>query len=195
VDSRTNALWKYNLTTAEWTWVSGTQNTQGAVGVYGAKGVASTSNTPGARTSMCTWIDSSDNIWVFGGFSMGTSHSAMPINDLWKFNPTTSEWTWIGGSNTTLSTGTFGVKGTPSALNIPSARYMSSCWKDTSGNFWVFGGSGYDSTGGSFRSLSDVWKFNPTSGEWTWVAGSSTGNQLGVYGSRPVFGRNFLEII
>lgn len=37
-------------------------------GVYGTKGIASTSNILGARFLTSSWIDSQNNIWVFGGF-------------------------------------------------------------------------------------------------------------------------------
>ena len=34
--------------------------------------------------------------------------------------------------------------------------------------------------------LNDLWKFNLTTGWWTWVGGSSSINQLGSYGSLGV---------
>ena len=44
---------------------------------------------------------------------------------------------------------------------------------DSSGNFWLFGGNGYDSTGNT-ANLNDLWMFNPTNKTWTWVSGSNT---------------------
>ena len=69
-----NDLWKYS--NGSWTWISG-NNTIDAPGVYGTKGIPSTSNHPGAREAMGFLIDSSDSIWMFGGlgydsFSIGS---------------------------------------------------------------------------------------------------------------------------
>jgi Kelch motif len=32
--------------------------------------------------------------------------------------------------------------------------------------------------------LNDLWVFNPNTGEWTWVSGSSVADAAGVYGTR-----------
>jgi N-acetylneuraminic acid mutarotase len=56
-------------------------------------------------------------------------------------------------------------------------------WTDSSGNFWLFGGFGYDSNG-SQGTLNDLWKYS--SGEWSWESGSKLVNQLGIYGIQGV---------
>jgi hypothetical protein len=48
------------------------------------------------------------------------------------------------------------------------------------GNFWLFGGFGYDSTGLAADVLNDLWKYS--GGEWTWMSGSNMINQPGSYG-------------
>ena len=40
--------------------------------------------------------------------------------------------------------------------------------KDVSGNVWIFGGFGLDSTGEALNYLSDLWKYS--GGEWAWMA-------------------------
>ena len=80
-------------TANEWTWVSGS-NVGNAKGVYGTLGVAAASNVPGNRMNAVSWIDSSGNLWLFGGVG-----SSSPTNDLWEFNPSTKQWTWMSGSN------------------------------------------------------------------------------------------------
>ena len=35
-------------------------------------------------------------------------------------------------------------------------------------------------------SLNDVWKFSPSNNMWTWVSGSNTGYQRGIYGTLGV---------
>jgi len=53
-------------------------------------------------------------------------------------------------------------------------------WTDTSGNFWLFGGIGGDSTGCCAGTLNDLWEFG--AGQWTWVSGSNLASQSGAWG-------------
>src|SRR5438132_118285 len=62
-----------------------------------------------------------------------------------------------------------------------STAAIGVAWMDKNGNLWVFGGGGLDSTGTS-GSLNDLWKFDGTN--WTWLSGSNTVNQSGVYGTK-----------
>ena len=171
-------LWEFSPTTNEWTWVSGS-NTSGAA-IYGTQGVVAASNTPGYRSQAASWIDKSGNFWLFGGNGVGGY-----INDLWELNPTAKTWTWISGSNTANHTGVYGTLGTPAATNVPGARGGVVSWTDGSGNFWLFGGYGNDSTS-TQGSLNDLWEFNPTAKTWTWMSGSNTANAVGVYGAQGV---------
>jgi hypothetical protein len=66
---------------------------------------------------------------------------------------------------------------------VPGARQAANAWADPSGNFWVFGGAGYDSTGAS-GTLNDLWRYRPSSGLWTWVSGGSGINATGAYGTQ-----------
>jgi hypothetical protein len=52
-------------------------------GVYGTKGVAASANVPGARCKAVSWIDSSNNLWLFGGWGYAaTGYNGMPISFL-----------------------------------------------------------------------------------------------------------------
>ena len=51
---------------SEWTWMSGA-NVTNQTGVYGIKGVPDAANVPGARRGAVSWIDSSGDLWLFGG--------------------------------------------------------------------------------------------------------------------------------
>jgi N-acetylneuraminic acid mutarotase len=169
---------------AAFTWVGGSSTT-GASGVYGVRGVAASSNIPGARDGGVTWTDANDNLWLFGGFA-GYVHNTTAgdfLNDLWEYSPASGEWTWVSGSNTLGAQGNYGAKGVPAATNVPGARSNEISWRDASGNLWLFGGGGTDSTGG-FIFLNDLWEYSPASGEWTWIGGSSTGNAAGIYGAK-----------
>ncbi len=171
-----NDLWKFDGT--NWAWVGGATTTNQS-GTYGTKGAAAPSNVPGARTEAVSWIDSNNNLWLFGGLGRDAAGVLGPLNDLWKFDG--SNWTWVSGSNTASQLGTYGTLGVPAATNVPGARAGSVSWIDSNNFLWLFGGTG---TGGGYAYLNDLWKFDGTN--WTWVAGSNSGNQTGNYGSLGV---------
>ena len=185
-----NDLWEFNPSTREWTWMSGS-NTPGTVvyGVYGTQGVPSASNVPGARGYAVSWIDSSGNLWLFGGEGAGVNPMVSAVgwfNDLWEFNPSTKQWTWVSGSSSQNATSVYGTQGVAAPGNVPGARENAASWIDKSGNLWLFGGQSFNATGGNTQRLNDLWEFSPTTKQWTWVSGSDT--QLtcadGVYGSQ-----------
>jgi hypothetical protein len=96
----------------------------------------------------------------------------------------------VSGTNTagTIKVGVYGTQGTAAATNVPGSRFAALSWIDSGGNLWLFGGQGYDSTGTVNADLNDLWKFSPTTKEWTWVSGSSTvpagtDGPAGVYGT------------
>jgi hypothetical protein len=165
--NKLNDLWTFNPTTGQWTWISGSNNpAAGTPGQYGTKGMASASNVPGGRMGPTGWIDSDGKLWLFGGYgydSTVSSEGGVPLNDLWEFDPSSSQWTWMGGSDVGNQPGTYGTKGTPSNSNIPGARYYASSWMDSQGNFWIFAGWGYDDNvleAGS-TILNDLWRYDP----------------------------------
>ncbi len=70
------------------------------------------------------------------------------MNDLWKYTPSTNQWTWMGGSTSVNQLGNYGTQGVPSVANIPTARTGSTLQTGTDGTVWLFGGSIYDATYG-----------------------------------------------
>ena len=171
-----NDLWQYG--NGEWTWMSGS-NQGNRAGTYGTKGTAASSNVPGARSLAVSWNDTSGNFWLFSGIGYDSAGNFSQLNDLWKHS--NGEWTWMSGSNTINQAGTYGTEGAAAPSNTPGARDGAVSWTDTSGNFWLFGGYGYDSTGTKLE-LNDLWKYS--NGQWTWMGGSNVGNQAGVYGTK-----------
>ena len=198
-----NDLWEFDPSTGEWAWMGGSSTLPpscgslcGAPGVYGALGTPAAGNIPGGRQTATTWTDGSGNLWLFGGSGFDSGGTWGYLNDLWMFSPSTSVWTWVGGSSTIYVSpgkpGVYGTKGTPAAGNIPGGRSGATGWTDKSGNLWLFGGMGLDaSSDGSGGYLNDVWQFVPAKGEWAWMGGSSTVpkylynpvGQPGVYGT------------
>ncbi|KKL54552.1 hypothetical protein LCGC14_2264270, partial [marine sediment metagenome] len=173
-----NDLWKYDG--VNWTWVSGS-DTKNQAGVYGYKGIADPSNTPGARLLGVSWTDGTGNLMLFGGIGRDRIGMVGERNDFWKFDG--ANWTWMDGSDREYNIGIYGTKGVADSANIPGARQYSTSWKDSTGDLWLFGGGGYDSVGDEGK-LNDLWKFDGTN--WTWVSGSDITDQLGVYGTKGV---------
>jgi hypothetical protein len=118
----------------------GGSNTPQQAGVYGSQGQPAATNVPGARTSAVAWTDTSGNFWVFGGSDSVADSISGYLNDLWKYSPTTGEWTWESGSTTGGATGIYGTLNQPAATNVPGARSSAASWTDASGNLWLFGG-------------------------------------------------------
>jgi hypothetical protein len=104
-----------------------------------------------------SWTDASGKFWLSGGYGLGTATTLGYLNDLWSYNPAAAQWTWVSGASTINQAGTYGTQGTASSSNVPGARDWSISWIDASGNLWLFGGWGYDSTGVQ-GELNDLWK-------------------------------------
>src|SRR6218665_562561 len=142
-------------------------------GTYGTMGTPSAANNPGARKDAVSWRDASGNFWMFGGYGYDDVGSYDNLNDLWKYNTSTNEWTWMSGSNAVNQTGVYGNLNVPAPGNIPGARRYASAWTDLSGNLWLFGGRGYDANG-TYGELNDMWVYDVTSFQWKWTKGSNT---------------------
>jgi N-acetylneuraminic acid mutarotase len=165
-----------------WDWVAGSYIAN-PTGTYGTKNAPSGSNAPGGRQSAVSWTDAQGRLWLFGGAGYDSTAAFGMLNDLWRFDPLSGQWTWVNGSPTTGSSGNYGSLGKAAATNMPGARSNAVQWTDASGNFWLFGGNGYDSTGTS-GYLNDLWSLSSTTGVWTWVAGSNLAGAAGVYGTQ-----------
>ncbi len=166
-------LWRYQIATNEWTWMKG-PNTVGQPGNYGTQGQTSPSNYPKSRWECnASWVDTAGNLWLFGGYSSGN------LNDLWKFEITTNNWTWMKGSNSVNPFAVYGIKGVEDVANVPGGRHIYSKWRDADGNFWLFGGMDY---GVSFETYNDMWKYNVSTNNWSWMAGTNNLGDDGYYG-------------
>lgn len=181
-----NDLWRFNLTSGQWTWIHG-DSAIDQHGVYGMKGEADPLNRPGARASSMTWTDLSGNFWMFGGNGFGATDVSAILNDLWKYDPGTNQWTWMKGANHIYEFGIYGIQGTPDPANIPGSRSSGITWKAPDGTLWLQGGNGlsvWPPGGGGY--LNDLWKYEPATNNWTWMKGSSTAGSAGVYGVKGI---------
>jgi hypothetical protein len=207
-------LWKYSG--GQWTPVAGSQTGQ-KNGVYGTLGtpLAPGAVGPGGRQTAVLWADNAGNIWLFGGLGLdsvgtnaagsigglpnGTVPNGALLNDLWKYNIGTNQWTWVAGGGATglaNQNGVYGSQQISAAGNVPGSRWSAAGWTDAKGNIWLFGGWGYASSlAKSTGFLNDTWEFHPATGQWTWWKGSSDVNQNGSYPTQftPSIGVPFIN--
>lgn len=204
-----NDLWEFNPQIQEWTWMGGDSIVpcrSGSLcssyfGVYGQLGVAAAGNAPAGRYGATGWTDNNGNLWLFGGNCVDSTGNDGWCNDLWMYNTSSGEWTWMGGSNIATGScefgggnscaahGQYGTLGTAAAGNIPTGRMGAVGWKDTSGNLWLFGGSTMVEYGVDSR-LNDLWEYTPATNQWAWMGGSIPMCTLGIAcdGTPSVFG-------
>ncbi len=185
----TNAvMWKYNVSSNEWTWIHGTA---GSSANYGSKGVTSVSNNPGVRIeTSCTWVDNTGNLWMFGGLT----NPSTAFNDLWKFDINLNQWSWMSGDSAANIFGNYGSKGIANTNNKPGARVANASWKDENNNLWLYGGyryvNAYPIVTNQYFFYNDMWKYNIATNEWTWISGDSSYNNMPNYGTQCLSGTN-----
>ncbi len=168
-------LWKYNIATNEWAWMAG-PTTLNDPGHYGTILISDPANNPPARfETSASWADNNNCLWLFGG-----GNTLGSLSDLWKFDISTNQWTWMKGANIVNQPPVYGIINIPSPTNEPGARWCYAKWKDSQGNFWMFSGAGINT---GYRN--DMWRFNPTTNEWTWMSGPNTPyDTIGVSGTQ-----------
>jgi N-acetylneuraminic acid mutarotase len=188
-----------NYGVEDWIWFSGSKYAN-SVGNFQSQSTtqANPLNQPSARQLAATWTapgttNSTGKLWMFGGGGYDSTGTAGFLNDLWYYTPGAcaknalsqtycGTWTWVSGSNkaNTLGVYTMDANGNPtySATNMPGARSAAAHWTDAQGNFWLFGGNGYDSVG-NLGNLNDLWVFNGTTGQANWIGGSAKTNSTG----------------
>lgn len=109
------------------------------------------------------------------------------LSDMWKYNPTSNEWTWVSGSAGYNQNAVYGTKGVPDKNNFPGGRHSATTWADASGNLYMYGGYGYG-TWYNAGTQDDLWRYNIENETWTWLAGHTVGqnpryNSLGEFNS------------
>jgi len=165
-------LWNYNLSTFSWTWVGGSASLNSA-GVYGSLGVPNKSNYPPSRTESAAWSDSYGNLWLYGGQNLNSGYS-----DMWMYNVSSGEWTWVQGSNKTNVPPTYGPLGKSSSSNTPGARFQPATWVGLDGQFYLFGGYIFSGT-----TYGDLWQYSTVTNEWSWIGGTQQQIPSGSYGT------------
>jgi hypothetical protein len=181
-----NDLWCYDPLLNEWTWFKGSNFGQ-ANGTYGTKGIASSSNTPGARAGGAGWLDAAGRLWLFGGNGRpGTGVVNGNLNDLWCYSPDNNRWLWVGGVSSIDPNGLDGGLGNSSSSFIPSGRSFATAWTGADGRFYLFGGTGKGATGTAKGNLNDLWSFDPYSYAWSWLTGKNSVGGVAVSGTMGI---------
>jgi hypothetical protein len=179
-----NDLWKFDPVSLEWTWMSGAQPVppyNAPQAVYGKLGQPAPDNVPGVLQSPVAWTARDGDLWLFGGYGDAASGPVGLLNDIWKYSPSTYQWTWVAGSSTAGQAAKYGELSVPSTTGNPGSRDNETSWTDDEGNLWIYGGSGWRN--GNFISRIDTWQFDSSDLEWTWMQGSTSSDETG-----PVWG-------
>ena len=173
-----NDLWMYDLALNTWTWLKGSSSTN-QLSTYGVQGTAAAANTPGARRSLVAWA-ADGKMYLFGGNGYANTATAGALNDLWSYQPSTNQWAWLKGGNTTNQTGSYGTKGVAAATNTPGARERTLGWVENNQLYLFRGQYYYPFT--NYRQ-DDIWSYDIASNQWTWLAGEEAAAQSGYYGT------------
>lgn len=180
-----NDLWKYDLVLNHWVWVKG-DSVFNFTQKFGVKGVENSLNNLPGRFRSAFWKDNEGNFWVCGGYGYDRWANEGRINDLWRYRPSTNNWTWMSGDTVRNSPGVYGTLGIPNKLNKPGSREGCVSWSDDYGNFYLFGGYGLAEAGSTNSYLGDLWEFEPLTNQWTWIKGEKGQNAIGLYGTRGI---------
>jgi hypothetical protein len=161
-----NDLWEFK--SGAWTWMSGA-NVVNQKGVYGTPMVAASTNVPGARWGAAAWTEQGSGpnggaLWLYGGQDFDSTGNGS-LGDLWEY--TGGQWIWMKGPSSVSISGKYGTT-TPGPIiypyvgNYTGTRFAPGYWIDKSNEFWIFGGEGFDGSGGAGTGfLSDLWRYLP----------------------------------
>jgi hypothetical protein len=105
-------------------------------------------------------LDPAGTLWLFGGDGYDSAGNNDIVNDLWSFNTTTSQWTWMGGPNVNTYKCSYGTIGVPSPSNLPPVRRAAASWIGSNGTKYFFGGFAADCSP-SFGLMNEFWTLAP----------------------------------
>ncbi|OWF52572.1 uncharacterized protein LOC110447596 [Mizuhopecten yessoensis] len=158
-------LFMYNITEGTWRYVHGRRQT-GQAGKFAFVGQHTRDNEPGCRRGGAGIVDTSGNLWLFGGegadVQTNSISSVKPpkrLADLWHFDVLKNQWAFKAGFESGNSAGIYnGDKNTYYTGSQPGSRFDTMAV--VAGNtILVFGGTGMDA-GGKEGLLSDFWEID-----------------------------------
>ena len=140
--------------------------------VTGSSGLDSTLTigpplTPGARNYHCAAMSISgpNTLYTFGGEGYGSTTTLVQLSTFWAYDIRSAVWTIL-----TDGAMVSGTKGIPASLNRPGPLAQQECAiSPYDGKFYMFAGT----PDGTAR-FNNLWRYDFSSGMWTWVSGDST---------------------
>lgn len=175
-------VWRYDIPSNSWTWMNGSQGINGQT-VYGTLGVDAPTNSPGPRLVNALGKDAQGKFYFQGGTLSGNAYG---WGDLWRLDPATGYWAWVGGPTIGNPPVELGEICVTDATAQPGRRLTSPTWNTPDGRMWVFGVVSSSGNPNLNYSRSDLWSLCPDDLEWTWVHGPAENNAPGVWGSLEV---------
>lgn len=165
-----NDLWKYTHSTGNWTWEGG-EKAVGSIGNYDGPDYM-----PRARRGGAVWVADADHIYLYGGiYESATTFNEYILNDFWKLNMQTKEWTFISGNRSSSHRARY-----EEGNQYPGSRSDTIHWKDSAGDLWLAHGTGYDLIDFDYMDyyFENFWKYNIETNQWTWMRGHDQGIPL-----------------
>eukprot|EP01135_Chromosphaera_perkinsii_P011125 Nk52_evm34s2340 gene=Nk52_evmTU34s2340 len=132
-------------------------------------GEAAKENSPPSRALGLSFTDSQNRFWLFGGWGTmldGTMNTFN--NDVWMYEASRNEWTFITGCKAVSNECKAGKFTSPV---FPGGRKYALGSMQSNGVFTVIAGEGYVGSTGTIGFHADTWKFNIWDRAWTFVRG------------------------
>jgi hypothetical protein len=180
-----NDFWMFNLSSLNWTWISGDFECSVASRLpkYGTKGVANYSNYPGAKRAPAYWENHAKNMLYLHGGSGAYSGSLVKTSDpnvfneysnngadVWAYDLIAKIWIWIAGPSTSNPPAISTAPGTQS--QTPGGSWTASFGKSNDGNVWLL----------ESGSTGTYWLWNFDTNTNLWIAKS----QVNLAGRPPM---------
>ena len=166
VEGLVSDLWRYFPCNSTWDHVKGPVKTNHKK-VHAHFRKHSDNNTPGPRIGAGSWLDSSGNLWLFGGAGHDThpttanEHSQV-LSDIWRFNTKLKTWAFIGGPRESGKAGVYKSFGKETEDGLPGGRTEMMVFPGSSDKIYIFGGVGHGGRKvGGF--LNDLWSVDVSS--------------------------------
>ncbi|MBM3381678.1 MAG: hypothetical protein FJY29_04475 [Betaproteobacteria bacterium] len=138
-----NDLWQWNG--KSWVLLSGIPNSS-RPSRFGRRGHASSLNYPPERYGASSWLDSENNLFLFGGSknkerTRGIDNLAneVRVSDLWRWDG--SSWTWVSGHRFRGVIENNNLRKRMSGVGSPGARSESVVARAADGRVTLFGGT------------------------------------------------------
>jgi hypothetical protein len=137
-----NDLWRYRISTNNWTWMNGAPGTVSDIGAMGDLCEEDIQFSPSGRFECSAhWTDNHGDLWLWGGRTGALVQSESFLNDLWKYDVETNTWAIIGPEQPADAHGYFGQKGVPDPCNRPYGAMGNMGWyREETNSVYLFGG-------------------------------------------------------